>query len=245
MKYSLIKFKLFFAVSCLIMIASCVKERAGFTDLSKVHDMVIINTSGLANFASAKVSVNSVKPDTLKFPIIVEFAGVNSATSDVTVKLGVEDALRVAYNTANSKSYQPLASNQYKILNTTLTIPKGQHYAQTTLEVYQNKYTSGIPYMLPVSITDASGVSLSSNQNTKYFNFTVAGNPLDFKYTWVYKRWNAADTTGALASPTPTTTPNTAGSPDNDTKIEFQSGYGAQNALNIRYVLSFTNTGGV
>src|ERR1700730_10284994 len=94
--------------------------------------------------------------------------------------------------------------------------------------------------MLPVSLTDASGLTISGNLGTIYLH--IIGNPLAGNTNWIYKRYNAADTTGAIAT---TTTGTQLFVPDDATTVVVQSGYGAQNGFKARYVLSFTNTNGV
>src|SRR6185295_3243659 len=94
-------------------------------------------------------------------------------------------------------------------------------------------------------ISDASGETISGNFGITYLH--MIGNPLAGGYQWAWTRWNAADTTGA---PNGASFDFTAGVtatflPDDPTTVEVQSGYGDQNGVNIRYQISFTNTGGV
>jgi hypothetical protein len=94
--------------------------------------------------------------------------------------------------------------------------------------------------MLPISITDAGGKQMSSNQNTIYYN--VIGNPIAGNYNQEWLRWNGL--TGA--PPDPATTPPTFDvpltgtfAPVNPTTISVSSNTG------VAYLVSFTNTGGV
>jgi hypothetical protein len=119
-----------------------------------------------------------------------------------------------------------------------LTIPAGQQYAHTTVSVYKAALDPTVSYMLPISITDASGKALSSNLNTIYYH--VIGNPLAGTYTWNFTRWSSPDSTGTPDGNS-FTGKTTQFVPDNSTQIEVKSGY----FIGPRYVLSFTNNNGV
>ncbi len=181
----------------LTAIPACVKENEQtFTNFSQLSDFVIIQTSGLSNVQTANIQVDATSTDTLRVPIIVSIASVNyrENNSDITVKLAVDDTKRTAYNSDNGSKFQAFTTPMYKILNTTLTIPKGQLSAKTTLEIYQNKIDPTVSYMLPISITDATGKELTSNQNTIYYN--VIGNLIAGNYKWDFTRYNNNTGTG-------------------------------------------------
>lgn len=224
-----------------LFVTSCVKEnKQTFTDFSQVQDMVILQNAGLANFAGfANIVITPSSDDTIRLDVYAGLASVYTVNSDITVKLGIDDAKRVTYNTANPGSdYLAFTSNMYKLLGTQVVIKAGQRYAKTTLEVYKNEVDLSKSWMLPISITDASGKKLSSNQNTLYFH--VIGNPLAGDYTWDFYRWNNATGTGANAGGTffdevATFLPVSA------TTIEVASGYFIQPS----YQLSFNYNSGV
>ena len=239
MKYKFLKLSSFIAaVFLMFIIGSCVKTVSNFTDLSKVSDLVILRNAGLSGLKTSNIRVDATSPDKLVIDVWAELASVYASNSDITVKLAVDDAKRTTYNNTNGTSFQAFASNQYKLVNTTLTISAGGHYVKTTLEIYQDKFDPTISYMLPVSITDASGKGLSSNQNTIYFN--VIGNPIAGNYNWDFTRWNNPDGTGTPSGLSFTGDVTTFVA-DNPTTVEVASGYFIQ----PRYVITFTNTGGV
>ncbi len=238
MRYKFLKLSIFFTATFLIIgLGGCVKSTNYFTDLSKVNDLVILRNAGIAGFKASNIRVDPTSTDTLFFDVYAELASVEASNSNVTVTLAVDDAKRTAYNTANSTNFQAFSNNKYKLKSTTLTIPAGEHYAKTTLEVYQSFFDPTISFMLPISITDASGKALSSNQNAIYFN--VIGNPIAGNYNWDFTRWNSPDNSGTPSSLSFTghTTTFVA---DDPTTIEVESGYFIQ----PRYVVSFTNTSG-
>ncbi|HET9055656.1 MAG TPA: DUF1735 domain-containing protein [Chitinophagaceae bacterium] len=222
-----------------LFFASCVKKNEKtFTDFSDLTDMVILQNSGLANFSGyANVVITPSSPDTIRLDIYAGLASVYTGSSDITVTLAIDDAKRTAYNTANNTNYNAFTSNMFKLLSNSVVIKAGQRYAKTTLEIYKDSVDLSESWMVPISITDASGKKLSSNQNTLYFH--VIGNPLAGDYTWDFYRWNNGTGTG-------TQTGSFSGEvasflPVSATTIEVQSGY----FIGPSYQLSFDFNGGV
>jgi hypothetical protein len=226
----------------LFILSGCLKTHDGFVDFSKTTDFVLLTGAGLGNFKASNVLVNTSSPDTIRKTITVDLASKDNSNGAVVVTLGVDAAAIAAYNSANGTSFQALPANTYKLLSNKLTVPAGQHYATTTLEIYQNKLDPTISYMIPISITDGGGKQLSSNQNTIYYN--IVGNPLAGLYTWDFTRYNGDTTitpngssfTGATASPVPSG-PTTLILPDSYLQTFADPAAGVQ--------LTFTNTAGV
>jgi len=214
MKYSLIKLKVLFVVSFLMMITSCVKERTGFTDLTQTSDLVILNGAGTGNFKASNVLVNTSSPDTVKKTVLAILASNNSNNGPVTVTIGVDNAAIAAYNAANGTNFQAFPANGFKLVSSTITINGGlEHTGNTILWIFQNKLDPAISYMLPVKITDGGGKGLSSNQNIIYYN--VIGNPLAGNYTTVGTRYNYGGSIGyTCGSPIPGGYVGTATSPN-------------------------------
>jgi hypothetical protein len=244
MKYSLIKLKVLFVASFLMMVTSCVKERAGFTDLTQTSDLVILNGAGTGNFKPSNILVNTSSPDTVKKTVMAVLASNNSSNGAVTVTLGVDNSAIAAYNTANGTNFQAFPANAFKLVSNTLTIPGGlEHTAATTLWIFQNKLDPTVSYMLPVAITDGGGKSLSSNQNIIYYN--VIGNVLAGNYKQDFMRWNG--TTDTTTPPNSTNThdvPVVIG-PISATSLLLPEGYIVANfGPTTGVALSFTNTAG-
>lgn len=174
---------------------SCVKDRnPSATDFSHLQDHLDIVNSGLTNFGTASVGFNN--GDTTTETLIVNLASVNLPSSPVSVTLGVDSSKIAIYNAANGTSYVPLPSNSYSIGSTSLTIPAGQQYAQTTVKFYNTHLDPSVSYMLPISITGGSGKLLTGNLNTMYYH--IIGNPLAGIYLQDFSRWNGTtDTTTA------------------------------------------------
>ena len=175
----------------LINLNSCIKDKgfANETDFSTLQDHVLLQNSGLGNFSKSNVAFNS---DTATITILVNLASVNLPTSPIVVTLGVDAALIAPYNTANNTAFVAAPDSTYSLASTMVTIPAGQQYVSTTISFYKSKFDPSLSYMLPISITDASGKALTSNLNTLYFN--IIGNPIAGNYMEHWRRWASNDT---------------------------------------------------
>jgi hypothetical protein len=172
----------------LAVFSSCLKTRSGETDFSGLQDYVIFQSGGTVNFTGANVSAGATAPDTVTLSAIVTLASRNVASSDLTVKVGLDETKRTEYNSANGTNYQAFPANTYKILTPTVTIPAGQNYATVKIEIYPRNIDQAVSYLLPLTITDAGGKNLSGNLNTVYYH--IIGNPLAGKYNTVGTRYN-------------------------------------------------------
>lgn len=232
-------------LAALLPMAGCVKSKdQTFTDFSKVSDLVILQNAGLANFDGSNIIITPASHDTLLLDVYAALASVYPSNSAITVKLGINDAARTAYNTSNRTNYQAFTNNMYKLLTNTITLPVGQHYVKTTLEVYKNFVDVTKSWMLPITITDASGKALSSNQNILYFH--IIGNPMAGPYKVTGTRYNY----NGPAVGTPASTNNLAASktalPISETTISLDyanvgGGWGYEITFDATYT-KITNT---
>jgi hypothetical protein len=224
------------ASTLIVSLESCLKNRLpGETNFSGLQDHVILIKGGLTNFSANNIRFDS---DTATYKIIANLASVNLPTSPVQVTIAVQADLIATYNAANGTAYELLPADAYTLATTSLTIPSGEQYATTTLDVYQDKVDPAKSYLLPISITDASGKALTSNLNTMYFN--IIGNVIAGNYSWDFSRWSQPAQVGPPDG-TSFTGETTAFVADNPSQVEVSSGY----YIGPRYVISFTNTGGV
>ena len=226
----------------LFLLSGCLKTHSGFTDFTKTSDFVILTGAGTGNFKASNILVNTSSPDTITKTVTVDLASNNDNSGAVSVGIGLDNSQIQAWNTANGTNFQPFPASAFKITNDKVTIPAGQHYATTTVLIFQNQLDPTVSYMLPVAITDGGGKQLSSNQNVILYN--VIGNPLAGLYTWDFTRYNGDTTTpvngssftGHTASPVPAG-PTTLILPDSylNTFVDPAAGV----------ALSFTNNNGV
>lgn len=243
MKFSSFKLTITLAItSMLIVISSCVKEREGFTDLSKVSDFVILTGSGTGNFKASNLLVNTSSPDTIKQTVTALLASASSDSGPITVTIGLDNSAIAAYNSANGTNFQPFPANAFKIVNTSITIPGGlEHTGTTEVWIFQDKLDPTVSYILPVAITDGGGKALTSNQNIIYYN--VIGNVLAGNYLQSFYRWNGTTDT--------TTAPNGGGfvdepavvAPITATTVLLPEDY-LETFVGVGVNLSFTNTAG-
>lgn len=218
----------------LVSLNSCLKNRNALaTDFSKLQDHVLLMNSGLGSVSASNVAFNT---DTTTITIIANLASVNPPTSPVVVTIGVDAAKIAEYNASHNTAFVVVPDSGYTLASTTLTIPAGQQYASTTISFYKSKFDPSLSYMLPISITDASGKALTSNKNTLYFN--IIGNPIAGNYNERWRRFAAYDTTGTPAYDL--SDPSAIFSAESPTQVAAESVFNG--AL---FHISFTNTGGV
>jgi Domain of unknown function (DUF1735) len=226
-----------------VMMAGCLKDKA-VVDFSTISPVVELPYHGLEGFSGDAV-LTAGQTDPIVVPIIVNLASVNPLSKDINITLAVDDAIRTQYNGTGGVQYEQLPDSTYTFAEKTGVIKAGSRLDTLYVTVFPEKVDPTINYMLPVKIADASGTTISGNFGIAYLH--MIGNPLAGPFQWAWTRFNASDTTGAPNGASFTFADGVTATflPDNPTTIEVQSGYGDQNGLNIRYVLSFTNTGGV
>lgn len=221
-----------------IFVTSCVKDRNVGPDFSNTDPVLelrtpISNLAGLSNFSRTVIGNLS---DTVKF--YVNLASDYTLDHDVNVTVGVDAGRLDTYNadSANVVKYTALPDSDYTILKTAGTIVKGQRVDSFQIVFYKDKIDATSNYLLPVAITDGSGILISQNQSVIWFH--AIGNPIAGVYDEEWKRWDATDTTG---DPTYDEEVGPVGfAPDSPTKVTVQSqGTGDVN------IITFTNTNGV
>jgi len=243
MTYKFLKTAIFsLSALALIVISSCTKSLPNRTDFSQTSDFVILQSGGLTNFGGVAFNRGS---DTVNLTVRVDLASATNSSSPTIVKIGVDNAAITSYNAANpNPGYIALPAANFKLLSSTLTIPAGEHYAETTLQVYTQGLNPATSYMTPISIVDASGKSLSSNLNTIYFH--TIGNPLAGVYIRDFYRRNGTVDTTAAPNSTVTLGQVLSVSPTGPTTLLFPDSYmttfvDPPNGIS----LDFTNNAGV
>ena len=178
------------ALACgILFMASCVKNRNdGAVDFSQLTPIVLIPEGGLKNFSTEALTFPAADvSDSTTFR--VNYAAKNVAPNDVVVTLAIDDASRLAYNASHTDQYEKMPDSVYSFTTTKVTVKAGQSYSDVvTLIVYPNKVNSSKSYMLPITITDASGVQVSGNFGTIYYH--IIGNPLAGNYQDYGQRYN-------------------------------------------------------
>lgn len=221
----------------MLLLQSCLKDKNQLTDFSgeTTQPIVEIPEGGLGNFAPDALNLSGSGADTLYFHI--NLASTDFLNKDVTVKFGYDAAALASYNSSSSIKYQKFPDSIYSLPVTQVTIKAGTRAVAVPLIMYPGKIDPTQNYMLPVTITDAQGTTISGNFGTIWFH--LIGNPLAGTYFWDFTRWGNPQQSG---SPDITFTGHvTTLSPVNPTQLEVRSGY----YIGPRYEMTFDNNGGV
>jgi len=246
MKY-LLKYAYFITcISLLSTLGSCVKDRNDLaTDFSTIQPIVELrdnisgvgNDAGLANFSKAFLNFAG-DPHVQSF--YVNLASVNVRNQELKVTLGVDQNAFDAYNADpnNTTKYEMMPDSLYSFTTTEVTIPSGLRIAKDSIIFYPSKVDPSKNYMLPISITDASGLNISGNFGTIYYH--LIGNPIAGSYEVYFSRWFAPDSTGgaATADDYKTDLGSVVFAPSSPTQIVTDGAFGEQ------VIIDFTNDNG-
>jgi hypothetical protein len=140
-------------------------------------------SGGLAYFAGANLSLPSSQatPDTIWFT--VNIASDNPPSKDIPITLTVDQtALNTYISNPNNVQYQIFPDSTVTVPTLTGTVKAGNMNRLDTFYVifYPWKVDPASSYMLPLTITAATGCTISGNLGTIYFH--VVGNPLAGPY---------------------------------------------------------------
>lgn len=174
------------------------------------------------------------------------FTALSGASTPLSKDLNVTVGPDFKANNDNFKTdsiqYENMPDSLYHIVATNLTIKAGTNGTPASVIFFPSKINPAKNYALPLTITNPAGYTVSGNYGHIYFH--TIGNPMAGGWTWNYTRWNGTDSVTGTKSGASFTGHSTQLLPDNGTTVEVQSGYGAQNGFNVRYVISFTNSNG-
>lgn len=230
-------------VVLLLFLTGCLKDKANvdFSNQGYIAEISTASTNGTTNapsggltfFDGATLNPGASDPDSVMFT--VNIASDYPPTKDVPVTIAVNDAARTAYISDPSKiQFKPFPSNAYSIATTTGVIKAG-HRLDTFWVVFTHaNWDPTQSFMLPITITSATGTTISGNMSTIYFH--IIGNPLAATYTREWIRYNSA--TQDPAALVADNFKSVSWTPVSPTTISVPSGTG------VNYQLSFVNNGG-
>jgi Domain of unknown function (DUF1735) len=233
------KILIYFIIVLAVFMTGCLKDHSnvdfnssGFiAEIS--HASITANnapSAGLDYFSAATLPVfSSNDPDTITFD--VNIASNNPPTKDISVTVAIDDAKRVTYNGTSAVLFDAQPDSTFSFTTTTAMIKAGTRIAKFTVIYYPAKIDPTKSYMLPITLTEASGITISGNLSTIYFH--LIGNLLAGSYNQEWIRYNTAAQTG-----TPVADQDVSPGifvPVSPTEIEVTSGTGTY------YYLSFTN----
>ncbi|HEU0063636.1 MAG TPA: DUF1735 domain-containing protein [Flavisolibacter sp.] len=173
----------------MLLLQSCLKDKNQLTNFSEqtTQPIVEIPEGGMGNFSASALNLTS-DPDTIIFH--VNLASTDFLNKDVTVTIGYDAAALASYNARGGLQYQKFPDSIYKLPTTKVTIKAGTRSVAIPIIMYPGKIDPTTNYMLPISITDASGTSISGNFGTIWYH--LIGNPIAGSYTHEWQRWNNA-----------------------------------------------------
>lgn len=193
--------------------------------------------SGLQFFGgSTLLYPSSHTSDTAKYTVTLN--GPNTLSTDLVVNI-VPDWNALNVNYANDSTvYEKMPDSLYKLVTTQVTIKAGTRTAEAKVVFYPSKIDPKKNYMVPVTVTNSSNITVSKNYGHVYFH--TLGNPIAGAYSWDFIRYNNAAGTG---------TPNALSFYDEETTfvpvttkmVKVATGYYTQ----PDYLISFKNTNGV
>ena len=155
----------------ILLLSSCLKDNPAvdFSTVGVIIEILPPNGGGLENFNAAALQFPATdQADSADIDLNV--ASPKPLSKAVTVTLAVDDALRTSYNTDNNTNYEAMPDSVYSFPVKSGTIPAGQRLDTVRVLFYPSKINPAKNYMLPVSIKDAGGQTISGNFGSIYFH---------------------------------------------------------------------------
>ena len=168
--------KIYLSLLALIMLSlsACLKDKPAvdFSTVGTIIEILPVNGGGLENFAGAKLNFDATETMD-SAAIVLNIASPKPLNKVLTISMEVNDALRTAYNSGNPDQYDAFPDSAFSFPVTSGTIAAGQRLDTLKLYFYPSKIDTTKNYMLPVSIKDAQGETISGNFGAIYFH-TIA-----------------------------------------------------------------------
>jgi hypothetical protein len=168
--------KLYIILLPLVMysLSSCLKDSPAvdFSTVGTIIEILPVNGGGLESFSTAELNFSSDEAlDSAD--IVLNIASPSPLKKNLTISMEVNDALRISYNAANQDQYDAMPDSVFSFPVSSATIAAGQRLDTLKVYFYPSKIDTTKNYMLPVSITDAQGETISGNFGSIYFH-TIA-----------------------------------------------------------------------
>lgn len=151
---------------------SCLKDKPAvdFSTVGVIIEILPVNGGGLENFEAAALSFDPAETID-SAAIVLNIASPKPLNKPLTISMEVDDALRTTYNSGNTDQYDALPDSVYAFPGSSGTIAAGQRLDTLHVVFYPSKINTTKNYMLPVSIKDAQGETISGNFGSIYFHF--------------------------------------------------------------------------
>lgn len=176
--------KVYFLTAGLIIctLTSCLKSSNNYIDFSKDGTLIELPLAAYLpktftpTLTVYKISVQTyvASPTPSDLPVVVNIASPSPLGSDLTVTLASDPAALTDLKTKiGNTSYILLPAADYTISNPTTTITAGNRMGTVTIKINTAVIDKTITnYILPISIIDASGQTISKYK-TVFYNIKV------------------------------------------------------------------------
>jgi hypothetical protein len=152
-------------------LSSCLKDTPAvdFSTVGTIIEILPVNGGGLESFSAAELNFRA--KDKIDSAIIVlNIASPKPLARNLTISMEVNDALRSAYNSANQNQYDAFPDSTFSFPVTSTTITAGNRLDTLQVYFFPSRIDTTKNYMLPVSIKDAQGETISGNFGSIYFH---------------------------------------------------------------------------
>lgn len=171
---------LFFILAIsVVSLQSCLKGRDMVLDPDAVPAVVefgdVVSPTSPANAPFRVYVPQTLDPEVPEISInaFVTYTGPNSAPSDLTVSLGVDEAAVATYNTAQNANYAQLPASAYE-MPASVVIKRGERKANVTIKLKVTEFDQTKENVLALKITGVSdGTSPSGNFGTVIYSLPV------------------------------------------------------------------------
>jgi hypothetical protein len=155
----------------MLLLSSCLKDTPAvdFSTVGTIIEILPPNGGGLENFGAAALQFPAAD-EIDSADIDLNIASPKPLTKTLTITLAIDDGLRTSYNTANDTHYEAMPDSVYSFPVNVGTIMAGQRLDTVRVLFYPSKINPTKDYMLPVSIKDAQGETISGNFGSIYFH---------------------------------------------------------------------------
>jgi len=160
------------AITCISFFSACLKDDAHYTDFSTVGTLIELPdadpalglTTAALTYSKTPVPITTRVNEAAPYPL----------ASPLTVTLAVDKAAFTKWKAANQDTVSELLPDScYSIPSPTVTIAANQNIGNYIVNVNSSKIDLAHTYVLPVSITDASGQNISGNFKTILYSIAV------------------------------------------------------------------------
>src|SRR4051812_28064778 len=155
----------------MLLLSACLKDKPAvdFSTVGTIIEILPVNGGGLENLGGAELNFDATETID-SAAIVLNIASPEPLNNQLTISMKVNDNKRIVYNSSNPVQYDTFPDSLYSFPITSVTIPAGEHLDTLQVYFYPSKIDTTKNYMLPISIEDAQGQTISGNFGTIYFH---------------------------------------------------------------------------